>query len=198
MLIGGYDIATSAGFAWIEPREKPSSWQCGVWKSEGENGEEKAGHLGMQMIPVLKNRKPDFVAIEMPQRNVQTFGKKRKDMAGEKVETTINPNALQLSALAGGAIAILDAYRIPWGLIASATWRAAYFGKGVKPAPGKDWKDLAIEHARMQRIALPSTKAAQRDAAEAIGIAVAWERCTFIPARHQAAFMALRTGRVAA
>jgi hypothetical protein len=196
-MIAGLDIATSAGWALIEPRERPSSWRCGIWKAEGDNGEEKAGHLAMQIIPFMKMHKPGFVAIEMPQRNVQTFGKKRQDMAGEAKEMTINPNALQLSALAGAAVAILDAYRIPWGLIASATWRSAYFGKGVKPQTGKDWKDLAIDHARMQRVELPSTKAAQRDAAEALGVAVSWERCTFIPARHQAAFMALRTGRAA-
>lgn len=197
MLIVGLDIATSAGWALIEPRERPSSWRCGIWKAEGGNGEEKAGHLAMQIIPFMKGHRPDFVAIEMPQRNVQTFGKKRQDMAGEAKEMTINPNALQLSALAGAAVAILDAYRIPWGLIASGTWRSAYFGKGVKPAGKDDWKDLAIAHARMQRVELPSTKAAQRDAAEALGVAVSWERCTFIPARHQAAFMALRTGRAA-
>ncbi|MBY8918800.1 hypothetical protein KUG85_04840 [Nitratireductor sp. L1-7-SE] len=197
-LILGLDIATSCGRALIDRSERPGTWNCDVWKSAGDNGEEKAGHLAMQMIPYLKANKPDFVAIEMPQRNVQTFGRKRKDMAGEATETTINPNALQLSSLAGAAIAILDAYRIPWGLIAPVTWRSAYFGKGVKPQGKDDWKDLAIQHARMQGIGLPATKAAQRDAAEALGIAVSWERCTFIPKRHQQAFMALRTGQARA
>ncbi|TPM53255.1 hypothetical protein FJ959_22255 [Mesorhizobium sp. B2-2-4] len=198
MLVLGLDIATSCGHGLIEPHKKPDTWRCGAWHSAGENGEDKAGVLALSMIPYLKANRPVFAAIEMPQRNVKTFGRKREDMAGQSVEQTINPNALQLSALAGGAVAILDAFHIPWGLVASATWRSVYFGKGVKPVGRDDWKDLAIKHAQMQKIPLPSTKAAQRDAAEAIGVAAAWERCTFIPARHQASFMALRTGQARA
>jgi hypothetical protein len=197
MIILGLDIATSCGHALIERNTKPSAWRCGIWHSAGENGEDKAGVLALSVLPFIKEHRPVFAAIEMPQRSVTRFDRRSDDLAGGKVEQTINPNALQLSALAGGAVAMLDSFRIPWGLVAPATWRAAYYGKGVKPSQG-DWKDLAIQHAKMQRIELPSTKAAQRDAAEAIGIAVAWEKCTFIPARHQTAFMALRTGQARA
>lgn len=54
-------------------------------------------------------------------RNVVTFKKKRQDVGGEGKEQTINPNALQLSSLAGAAVAIIAAYRIPWETVSSAT-----------------------------------------------------------------------------
>jgi hypothetical protein len=198
MLILGLDVATSCGHALVDRQRGLSATICGAWHAEGENGEDKAGFLAAnRLYGFLKEHRPAFCAIEMPQRSVTRFDRKRTDLTGEHSEATINPNALQLSALAGGVVAMLDAWKTPWGLIAPATWRSGYFGKGKKPNNG-DWKQLAIDEALRQKIVLPSTKAAQRDAAEAIGIAVSWERCTFVPQRHQEAFMALRTDRRAA
>lgn len=193
-LILGLDVATSCGHALVDRQRGLSATICGAWRADGENGEDKAGALALTLYGFCKQHRPSFCSIEMPQRSVTRFDRKKTDLTGEHSEATINPNALQLSALAGGVVAMLDAWRIPWGLIAPATWRSAYFGKGVKPADG-DWKAMAIVEANRQKIILPSTKAAQRDAAEAIGIAISWERCTFVPARHQTAFLALRTDR---
>jgi hypothetical protein len=207
IIIEGLDVATSCGWAQINRPGALSSARCGVMLSEGENGEEKAGHLAMQMISRYRERKPSFVALEMPQRNVVKFAKKGSDLAGATKKETINPNALQLSALAGAAVAILDAYRIPWGLISTATWRSKYYGKGFTPPIKEvrnkktgaitfedDWKQAAINEALAQRVFLEGTKVAQGDAAEALAIAVCWEKCSFIPARHEKAFIALRTG----
>jgi hypothetical protein len=213
MIIDGLDIATSCGVARIERPGKPASWTCEALYSEGENSEEKAGELALMLMRRYRaaDSRPDFVAIEMPMRNVMMFKKQGEDLGGENQKDTINPNALQLSGLAGAACAVLNCYGIPWGLIASKTWRIAYFGKGYVPLKvaktnkrtGKvtyedDWKQAAIDLALMQKITLPSRKADQRDAAEAIGIAVAWEKCTFVPKRHQQRFLDLRTGRIAA
>jgi len=54
--------------------------------------------------------------------------------------------------------------------------------------------------ALQQGIPLPDTKKAQRDAAEAVGIAAAWSKCSQVPARHHKAFIDLqaRFRRVAA
>jgi hypothetical protein len=51
-----------------------------------------------------------------------------------------------------------------------------------------------------QSVPLPLEKKAQRDAAEAVGIASCWMKCTQIAERHQKAFTTLRlgVGRVAA
>jgi hypothetical protein len=217
MIIEGLDIATSCGVAQVEKPGRLSSARCLCLYAEGENSEEKAGELAWLLMQRYRDTtaRPQFVAIEMPMRNVMTFHKEGADLAGQTQKDTINPNALQLSGLAGAAVAILNCYRIPWGLVASKTWRNAYFGKQFVPPKvvvkkrnrktGKmeetlkdDWKQAAIDMALRERISLPSTKAEQRDAAEAIGIAWAWEACTFIPKRHQAAFMALRTGQARA
>lgn len=194
--IWGLDVATTTGWAAIVPAEPPRQWRCLAIESEGENGEEKAGDLAIEIHRALARARPDFVAMEMPQRSVKAFGKKTVDAAGrEVVKETINPNALQLSALAGAVVGVLDVAGIPWGLIAPATWRAAYYG-GMKPKDG-DWKALAVAMADHHEILLPSLKKARSDAAEAVGIAVAWRKCSFIPKRHQAAFMALCMGRSA-
>lgn len=202
MLIIGLDVATSTGIAWVDRSKPPSQWRCLAVESEGDNAEEKAGDLGLYLFAELAVSRPAFAAIEMPQRSVKQFGKKvRNPQTGkEEVQQTINPNALQLSGLAGAVVAALDIRQVPWGLLAPATWRSAYYGKGVAPdeTAGQDWKDVAIEYARQSKILLPPTVKAQRDAAEAVGIAVAWQKCTFVPKRHQAAFMALRAGRMAA
>ena len=215
MLIDGFDVATSCGWASIQRPGDMKATKCGVYISKGENSEEKAGELGLFLMNKYRNpeNRPDFVAIEMPQRNVQTFTRQgRPDLAGTKDEMTINPNALQLSGMLGAVVTILNCYNIPWGLIAPATWRKAYYGAGYNPPKAvvksknkrtgeiketykDDWKQAAINTAQLHKISLPATKAEQKDAAEAIGIAVAWEKCTFIPKRHEKAFMALRMGQ---
>lgn len=191
MIVLGLDVATSTGFCFLDSSRPPSGWRFGAVACDGENGEDKAGDLAVALHGLVKEHRPDFCAMEMPQRSVVMF-RKRGAHGEETPEQTINPHALQLSALAGGVAALLDLCGVPWGLIAPSGWRSSYFGKGVKPPTGKDWKDIAIRSARMQGMQLPATLKAQRDAAEAVGIASAWQRCTSIPARHLAAFTALR------
>lgn len=84
---------------------------------------------------------------------------------------------------------------IPYGTIAATSWRPFHFGKGVKPPEGNDWKDLAIEYAQHENIALPSTKAEPRDAAEAIGVCNCWHNCAIPEIKWmQQRFIDLRTG----
>ena len=196
MLVLGLDIATSSGVCLMDTAQPPHEWRCFAIEAEGHNAEEKAGDLAMALNLQLAKHCPAFAAIEMPQRSVQRFRKKGADIAGEKDELTINPAALQLSAMAGAAVAVLDLAGVAWGLIHPVTWRKAYFGSGYKPRVG--WKDSAMEFAKMQKIVLPPTVRAARDAAEAIGIARAWQKCSFVPDRHQQTFINLRTGREAA
>lgn len=193
MIILGLDIATSTGACWLDTAKAPSDWRCLAIGAEGAFQEEKAADLAVFLHEDAKRVRPDFVAIEMPQRSVTQFGKKHVDpeTGKETVGTTINPNALQLSALAAAATAVFDLLDVPWGLVAVSSWRSAYYGKGVKP-PNGDWKTLAIQWATRQRILLPPTKKAQMDAAEAVGVAHSWQRCTQIPERHSAAFVSLK------
>ncbi|MFD1199558.1 hypothetical protein ACFQ3K_14725 [Brucella gallinifaecis] len=169
MIILGLDIATTTGFAWYDPSASMSTIRTGIITSIGDNAEDKAASIATQLVTMLKAERPDFVAIEQPMRNVVTFKKKKTDMAGDKDETTINPNALQLSSLSGAAVAIISAYRIPWLTIPSSTWRSQFLGYGRKPGfASKDWKKAAME--RCQMLKIPVKK---HDAAEAVGIAFA-------------------------
>lgn len=171
MLILGLDIATTTGFAWYEPGSSLSTIRTGLIKATGENAEEKSASLAQQLTAMLKENRADLVAIEQPMRNVVTFKKKRHDMAGEVDEQTINPNALQLSSLAGAAVGIIAAYRIPWVTIPSATWRSHFLGYGRKAGMDRPkWKRAAIERCQMLKITVKNA-----DAAEAVGIAMAGE-----------------------
>lgn len=169
MLILGLDIATTTGFAWYEPGASISAIRTGLLKAQGENAEEKAASLGVQLIALLKPARPDFVAIEQPMRNVVSFKKKHTDFAGEFEENTINPNALQLQGLVSAAVVVAAAYRIPWETISSSTWRASFLGFGRRPGWKRaDWKRAAVERCRLLRIDVKNA-----DAAEAVGVAFA-------------------------
>lgn len=199
MLIVGLDVATKTGVCFMDTALPPSHWRVLTVESEGENAEDKAADLALFLFERFQARRPDFVAIEMPQRIVTQHDRTVRDPETglDKQVKTINPNALQLSALAGGAAAACEICRVPWGLVAVGTWHSAYYGKGWRPAD-ENWKQAAVDRAILQKIPLPGSVQAQRDAAEAVGVATAWQRCTFIPERWQRAFMDLRTGKARA
>ncbi|TPJ70479.1 MULTISPECIES: hypothetical protein [unclassified Mesorhizobium] len=170
-LILGLDIASVTGFAWYEAGAALASVKTGLIKAVGDNAEEKAASLAQQLVALIKPVRPDFVAIEQPMRNVVSFKKTRDTLAGPVDEQTINPNALQLSALAGAAVAIIAAYRIPWETIPSATWRKHFLGMGRSPGFDRAaWKRAAIERCRVFKIDVKNA-----DAAESVGIAMAGE-----------------------
>lgn len=203
MIVMGLDLATRSGWAVRDSLKHRSSIQCGTFSVAENNVGDKleweakypvAANLFYRLV---KEYNPDFVAIERPEHGVRQFKKKGKaDLTGkEETISTINPAALQLTGIFGAISAVCQMRGIAFGTIAAVSWRPVYFGKGIKPAEGKDWKDLAIEYAQRESIALPSTKAEQRDAAEAIGICTCWHNCAIPEIRWmQQRFMDLRTG----
>lgn len=203
MIVMGLDLATTSGWAVRDSGKHRSSIQCGVFsvhtndkgdKLEWESKYPVAANLFYRLV---KDYRPDFVAIERPEHGVRQFNKKGKaDLTGEERNVmTINPAALQLTGIAGAITAICMMMRIPFGTVAAVSWRPVYFGKGVKPGEKQDWKDLAIEMCEREHITLPRTKAEQRDAAEAVGICTCWHKCD-IPNIEwmQKRFIELRTG----
>lgn len=197
MIVMGLDLATRSGWAVRDSNKHRSSIACGTFTVKEYDWESKYAIAANLFYRLLKEYQPDFVAIERPEHGVRQFKKKGKaDLTGkEETISTINPAALQLTGIAGAIIAICQMKAIPFGTIAAVSWRPVYFGKGVKPDEGKDWKDLAIEYAIREQIALPSTKAEQRDAAEAIGICTCWHNCAIPEIKWmQQRFMELRTG----
>ncbi|MDJ1632275.1 hypothetical protein [Rhizobium rhizogenes] len=197
MIVMGLDLATRSGWAVRDSERHRSSIVCGTFTVSEYDWEEKYAIAANLFDRLRKDYNPDFVAIERPEHGVRQFAKKGKaDLTGEeRMVSTINPAALQLTGIAGAIIAICQIKGIPFGTIAAVSWRPVYFGKGIKPPEGKDWKDLAIEYANREKIALPSTKAEQRDAAEAIGICSCWHNCAIPDIKWmQQRFMDLRTG----
>lgn len=199
MIIAGLDVATTTGLCMADLTRPRSEWVCTAIIAEGENGEFKADDLVGVLFDMFTTVRPAFAAIEMPLRNVKTFGRVEHDVKrGQQASLTINPSQLQLSTEVGAVIGLLRALDVPWGLIASSTWRSVYFGKGYKPpmALGQDkraaWKEAAVDAANLQKIALPRQKGPASDAAEAVGIASAWQHCTQIAPRHQGAVVRLR------
>jgi hypothetical protein len=195
MLILGLDIATSTGVCWMETALPASKWRCLAITAEGDFQEDKTGDLSIYLNEEFFRTRPDFVAIEMPRRDVAAYPKQIRDPQTGRMKTihTVNADQLLLPALASAAATACDLARIPWGLVHQKTWRAAYYGKGFRPQ-GDDWKAAAVDAAIQMGVVLPLEKKAQKDAAEAVGIAHAWMKCTQIPARHHDAFAKLRLG----
>lgn len=207
MIVMGLDLATRSGWAVRNSERHRSSILCGTFSvAENNNGdklewEAKYPVAANLFYRLLKEHQPDFVAIERPEHGVRQFKKKGKaDLTGkEEMVSTINPAALQLTGIFGAIAGVCQIQGIAFGTIAAVSWRPVYFGKGVKPGDGKDWKTLAIESAQREHIALPSTKAEQRDAAEAIGICTCWAQCQIPEIRWmQQRYMDLRSGAYAA
>lgn len=197
MIIMGLDLATRSGWAVRNSNKHRSSILCGTFSVKDYQWEEKYAIAANLFYRLVKEHTPDFVAIERPEHGVRQFKKKGKaDLTGkEETVSTINPAALQLTGIAGAVIAICQIRGVPYGTIAATSWRPVYYGKGVKPAEGQDWKDLAIAYAERENIVLPPTKAEQKDAAEAIGVCTCWHNCAIPEIKWmQQRFMDLRTG----
>lgn len=199
MLIAGLDIATTTGLCMADLTRPRSEWVCTAIIAEGENGEFKADDLVGVLFDMFTTVRPAFAAIEMPLRNMKTYGRAEQDVKrGQHISLSVNPGQLQLATETGAVVGLLRAMDIPWGLIAPATWRSHYFGKGFKPQQtlGQDkraaWKEAAVDAARLQKIALPRQKGPAQDAAEAVAVAATWEHCTQIASRYQKIFMQLR------
>lgn len=195
MLITGLDIATSTGIAWVDPSQPPSTWRCLALEAEGDTVWDAVDDFDHALRTLLEETRPDFAVIERPLGVVVDYGGSNAAPGDKRM---INAKTvIKLAALAGAAIGVLNGLNIPFGLIADKTWRTAYYGSGYKPA--ENWKASAVDMAHLQGVPLPETKKAAHDAAEAVGIAVSWQRVNTIPVRHQRAFMDLRAnGRRAA
>lgn len=200
MIVMGVDAASRTGFAIRDSNKHRSSIVCGTFSVKDYEWESKYSIAANLFYRLVKEYQPDFVAIERPEHGVRQYAKKGKpDLTGEeRMVSTINPAALQLTGIVGAIIAVCQIKAIPFGTIAATSWRPVYFGKGVKPAEGEDWKDLAIRFAERENIPLPATKAEKRDAAEAIGICSCWANCTIPEIKWmQQKYMDLRTGAYA-
>lgn len=207
VVIMGLDLATRSGFAVRDSEKHRSTIVCGTFSVDKNDAGEKLeweakyGVAAILFHRLIKEHRPDFVAIERPEHGVRQFSKPSKaDLTGkEQMVSTINPAALQLTGIAGAVIGVCHVMGIAYGTVAATSWRPAYYGKGVKPPEGMDWKDFAIATCERDNIALPRTKAEQKDAAEAVGVCTCWHKVELpnIGWMRQR-FMDIRSGRYVA
>ncbi|HEV7253856.1 MAG TPA: hypothetical protein VGN97_12290 [Mesorhizobium sp.] len=158
------------GFAWYDTRAELSAIEAGSFRIGPGDYEQRAGEMGSILIRTIKPRRPDFVAIEQPVRNVMPQRKHVSDFAGERDDVTINAGtALLLNQLTGAAAAIIRAYSIPFEVIPPATWRKQFLGFGRRPGwVRKDWKRATRERCQQLRIHVTND-----DQADAVGVAFA-------------------------
>lgn len=170
MLILGLDIATTTGFAWYDTEASLSAIKAGSFRIGGEGFEQRAGEMGAIMIRMMREQRPDFVAMEQPTRNVMQHRRQGHDLAGEHDELTINAGtSLLLNQLTGAAAAIIRGYRIPFDVIAPTSWRKQFLGFGKRPGwQRKDWKRAARDRCAQLKITVTND-----DQADAVGIAFA-------------------------
>ena len=170
MIILALDIATKTGWAVYDTSKPPSAIRVGVIATSGETHEQKAALLAQKLVDLIKAEKPQVVWIEEPVRNVMPQKRVRKDAFGEHEESTINAGtALLVNQLTGAAIAIVAGMRLPWGTVASGTWRKTFLGFGRQRGwTRKDWKNAAREKCGQLGIVVTND-----DQADAVGVAFA-------------------------
>ncbi|MCZ4500982.1 MAG: hypothetical protein JWQ74_3537 [Marmoricola sp.] len=211
MIVMGLDLATNSGWAVRDSAKHRSSIECGVISVGEYDWETKYGSFSVQLLALVRQHKPDFVAIERPEHGVRQFKKAGKpDLTGQAQETaTINPGALQLTGIVGAAVTVCTLMNIPCGFIAANSWRPIYYGKGFRPPvklvrdrktgkqreDGLDWKQAAIDACDREGIKLPTNKDDQRDAAEAVAVCTCWAKTTVLGLEWmEKRFIAIRTG----
>lgn len=205
IVILGLDLATNSGWAVRYSWRSAAAIKCGTFNvkendsKETVSSETKYALVANQVHRLITDHKPDFVVIEEAEHRVTQFSKTKKNAVTGDVETsnTINPNALQLTGISGAAIGACMITGTPCGTMPARSWHSKFHGKGVRPAAGQDWKDIAIQSCERDGTPLPRLKADQKDAAEAACISgcwhwskvldISWMRSRFIALRINAA-----------
>lgn len=171
MIILGLDVAQKTGSALYDDSRPLSAIEAGVLKAVGQDYEDKSAALARALFILVREAKPDLIAIEMPIRT-QPTGRRTVKMMGEEqvVEGGSGLNAvISSNQLVGAVAAVCGIKAIPFVTIAPATWRRAFLGFSRKPGWGrKDWKKAVREQCARERIVVTND-----DMADAVGVAVA-------------------------
>lgn len=172
MIILAFDPAQTTGYAYYDDQAPLAAIEAGTIKCIGENYEDKAASLGRALVKIIKTKRPDFIAIEMPirtqpaqRRTVKFMGEDEQvEAGGSGLNAVISSNQL-----VGAISAIVGAYNIPFVTIPSVTWRKAFLGFGTHKGWGrKDWKKAVRDRCASLRIVVTND-----DQADAVGIAFA-------------------------
>ena len=172
MLILGLDAAQATGWALYDTNADLSSIRVGVLKAVGDDYEHKAASLGFALMKLIKDDRPDFIALEASIK-MHPGAKQKVKFMGEETQETGGGSGMNAvissNQMVGAVSAIIGAYRIPFETITSGTWRKQFLGFGRRPGwQRKDWKRAARERCAQLRINVTND-----DQADAVGIAYA-------------------------
>lgn len=125
MIILALDVASKCGWAVYDTDRPPSAITSGSLQFVGDNAFEKVADMRRKLPRLIREKKPDFVAIEAPLAHIPTFTKKTKTMFGEEEESsTINPGTImQLNRLAGAAQMAVVGQNVQCVEVRAQTWQ---------------------------------------------------------------------------
>lgn len=135
MRIMAIDPATSLGWALMDTDRPPSAIECGTLKFTGENAFAKVSDIRRKLPKLVRDLKPDFVAIEAPLEIAPQFKKKTKTMFGDETEevTTINSRTIaQLNKISGAVCMVVLGQNIPCVEVRAQTWQAGIVPKSFQ------------------------------------------------------------------
>lgn len=179
MIILGLDPAQKTGFAYYDTERSISSIHAGVIQCQPGKGipiEVKASQLGREFMRLLRDQRPDLVAIEEPGRrqfDVQDDDDDSVDLAGEAdgdgPRKTGLKSIISSNQIVGGYAMLCGVKAIPFVTIPVATWRKQFLGFARRPGfTRKHWKAAAREKCAQLKITVTND-----DMADAVGVAFA-------------------------
>ncbi|HTV69306.1 MAG TPA: hypothetical protein VMF90_12285 [Rhizobiaceae bacterium] len=170
MILAGFDVSSSkTGVAIYDTRSPLSAIITKSFAAEGDTPLEKIESFTGRMIPILKEYRPDFAAVEEPLPIIPSFKKGGSDDLGGEAPASIVVNArssLILNVLYGSAMTALVGMKVPRESVVVETWRKAFLGYGRKRGMKRvDYKRAAKAQCDMLRIPVRN-----QDEADAVGI----------------------------
>lgn len=153
MLVLGLDVATTTGWALYDTDKGVSAIESGSIKLMGSDAFDRVVDMRHKLPRLIRERKPDFAAIEAPLEFAPQFKKKKKSLLGEDEEgTTINSKTISmLGRLAGAATMAVLGQNVPCIEVRSQTWQTI-IPKNIAGKP----KQRARAYCEMLKIVSPN------------------------------------------
>ncbi|GHC79517.1 hypothetical protein [Limoniibacter endophyticus] len=173
MIILGLDAAQATGWAYYDTQASLSAIRAGTIKATGDDYEHKAATLGRGLVKLIKEKRPDFVVIEMPIRTQPTKQKRSMKFMGEETVEEAAGSGLNAvissNQMVGAVSAIIGAYNLPFATIPSVSWRKQFLGFGTRRGWQRtDWKKAVRDRCSQLKIIVTND-----DMADAVGVAFA-------------------------
>lgn len=166
-LILALDIATVTAFATCQKGAAFSTIQTGLMRATGTKPEDKAASLALCVDDLLRQIKPDFVAIKQPihvpfSQAPFSITKHENQLLGRVEKTIMPPYLIHTPIMTGAVIAVLSTLQIPYISMQASLYRKHFLGTSRMPNYQKaDWQKASADKARSLNIPLKSIQAAE-------------------------------------